>query len=840
MPSVRINSLTLQGFRSFGRQAQSLTLTAPIAAIYANNSQGKTSLAEAIEFLLTGDIVRRQLLASTQDEFADALRHAHLPAAMPVFVEAQILCDDGVERTIRRTLVSDYSKGRKQDCETTLQIDSNPATEADLLALGVVLSQPPLRAPVLAQHTLGYLFSARPQERAEYFRALLEVNDLEELRQTVASLEAEIRPTDTPAWTKLNAASGVPELAPLLRPFLASVPASTALSAGFDHGATALLTAAAQPIPATPAERVTAVSDLLAARRARILPLQAFDRRQLPTLTRPADTVWQTLQTYLGERAKVDEETRRLTALFKEALNLPAIAMATEPIDCPLCGTPVSLTPEQIVHIRTRLAETDAYRAAEEQAKQALTMLRTSIQPLSDAIKAASPRFLTTTSAYRRSKGFTVERIRQVGGQDACTLLVDAWLQQLRPLARAHSRALRPLATTQARLSTLTPDALVELADLEEEFAGCIDAAAAFRTALDAYEPADAPLRRHLQSTIDAASNVTGWQEFLDLADDLAGLRETLVDRAARTALARELTRALAAIQKANEHVLDDKFAALSSGVETWWYLLRPDEPTFFAAVKPRPGTRRTIDFKAGIAAGDDRTTAKIRDVIAIFSQSQLHCLGLSLFLARAIYEGASFIVLDDPVLASDETYRAFFNTAVIERLHSLGLQIIILTQDERTLKDLETRYLHLGIATFELVIESPLDGTTVLHSSDTLEALLDRGRILARNPHRELRKQAGGVLRDAAERFCKEMLVRQRSAAGDPDAVLSDYDGQNLGQLSPLVEPLLTQDPAHPGKLRTVRAALNPANHDDGAPGSSLLKQANSDLADLKKRYLR
>jgi hypothetical protein len=117
---------------------------------------------------------------------------------------------------------------------------------------------------------------------------------------------------------------------------------------------------------------------------------------------------------------------------------------------------------------------------------------------------------------------------------------------------------------------------------------------------------------------------------------------------------------------------------------------------------------------------------------------------------------------------------------------------------------------------------------------------MLDRGRILARNPHRELRKQAGGVLRDAAERFCKEMLVRDRSAKGDPDAVLSDYDGQNLGVLSPLVEPMLTQDPSHPGKLRTVRRALNPANHDDGAPGSSLLKQAIADLGDLKKRYLR
>jgi hypothetical protein len=177
------------------------------------------------------------------------------------------------------------------------------------------------------------------------------------------------------------------------------VPASTALCAGFDHGATALLTAAGQPIPATAAEHLGAVSDLLAARRARIMPLQAFDRRPLPTLTRPADTVWQKLQTYVDERAKVDEETRRLTALFKEALNLPAIATTTEPIDCPLCATPASLTPEQITHIRTRVAETDAYRSAEEQANLALATLRTSIQTLRDAIKTASPRFLTTTSA---------------------------------------------------------------------------------------------------------------------------------------------------------------------------------------------------------------------------------------------------------------------------------------------------------------------------------------------------------------------------------------------------------------------------------------------------------
>jgi hypothetical protein len=634
MPRVRINSLTLQGFRSFGRLAQSVTLTAPIAAIYATNSQGKTSLAEAIEFLFTGEIVRRQLIASAQDEFADALRHVHLPATMPVFVEAQLLCNDGIERILRRTLVSDYSKGSKQDCQTTLQIDGNPATEADLSALGIVLSHPPLRAPVLAQHTLGYLFSAKPQERAEYFRALLEVTDLEELRQTITGLQAELKPVDTPAWTKFRAACGVPELAFILGPFLANIPASTALTARFDQGATALITAAGQPIPTTAPERLTTVADILAARRALVLPIQAFDRKQLPPLTTPADT----------------------------------------------------------------------------------------IQTLADANKAAAPRFLWTTSAARRTKGFTVPRIRQIAGQDHVSVaLVDGWLQQLRPLARAHNRVLRGLATLHATLTALTPETLLEVADLKAAFAACAAAVTAFQTALVSYGAADLPLRTHLQETIDAAGNATGWQEFLDLATDLAVLRETLVERAARTALARELTRALSAIERGNEQVLEDKFAGLSVGVETWWNLLRPDEPTFFSGVKPRPGARRTIDFKAGLAAGDDRSTAKIRDVIAIFSQSQLHCLGLSLFLARAVHEGATFAVLDDPVLSSDENYRVFFNTTVIERLHALGIQMIILTQDQRTLTELETRYLHLGIAVFELVIESPLDGTTILDASDSL-----------------------------------------------------------------------------------------------------------------------
>ena len=152
-----------------------------------------------------------------------------------------------------------------------------------------------------------------------------------------------------------------------------------------------------------------------------------------------------------------------------------------------------------------------------------------------------------------------------------------------------------------------------------------------------------------LTAVIDAASDTAGWQDLIDLAHDPDGLRATLIERHARTALQQELSQALAQIDKGNEKVLDDKFADLSDGIQHWWDLLRPGESTFFSAVKPRKGARRTVDFRAGLSLHADRIAPKLRNVIAVFSQSQLHCLGLALFIARCLHEGTGFMILDDP-----------------------------------------------------------------------------------------------------------------------------------------------------------------------------------------------
>lgn len=838
MPGLQIRKLEIQGFRSFGRKLQTLEFPSPLAAVWGPNSQGKTSLAEAFEFLLTGRIVRRELLASSQDEFADALRNAHMPAGVPVFVQAEIVDAGGATHTIKRRLVSDY--GKKQDCATALEIDGKTGNEQALQNLGLVLSQPPLRAPVLAQHTLGYLFSVRPQDRADYFRALLEVTDLEAFRTAVAGLEADLKAPDDPLLTKLGAAVGVAAAAPALGPLRTNVPTPAAIAQAFVAATGALIAAAGEAVPASGDERLARVEQILAEKRAKTFPLKGFDKQPLGSWTPPEASRLDALAAYVTERGKIDEETRRLAKLFTEALALPNVAASSGPIDCPLCAAEDSLTPARIAYIRERLKDTESFRAAEKAAGEALDKIRPAAESATKLIDDALPRVMVFPSKRRRERGFRVDRIRALLGPPGA-VPTAAWLLEARRLWRLRSAPARICKAVLTEIDGYAAnlDSLNDITMLRDRLTAVGAALQKVSARLPAYLAAEKAVADPLKALVDTASQTTGWQDLIDLARDQSALRLALIEEAAREQARKQLDQALKEIDKGNEAVLDGKFQELSGSVGAWWNLLRPGEMSFFAAVRPRPGTRRTIDFKAGLATKPDRTNAKLRDVIAVFSQSQLHCLGLALFIARAVHERGGFIVLDDPILSSDEDYRAFFTTGVVEKLLDLGMQVILLTQDQKSWKDLGNLYAHRKIEMFQLSLPAPDDGTLVWNTADDLKGMLARIETLVRNGHPVVRKQAGQDLRDAGERFCKEMLVKDRRAKGYLGAVISEFAEKDLGWLVPRVQPLLVKDPSHAGKLNAFRAAVNPAKHDDDIPSQGTLAVAFGNLKQFAKEYL-
>jgi chromosome segregation ATPase len=177
-----LTKIEIKGFRSFGNEPQHLDLSPKVNFIWAGNSQGKTSFTEGMEFLLTGNISRRDLLASSKDEFADALKNGFLSENDEVYVEIEIKKTTSSHK-IRRILIQDF--GKRNDCSSKLFIDGKESTEADLANLGFTFNFPPLSTPILMQHCLSYLLTARPQDRAEFFKAVFEVNDVEMFRNSV-------------------------------------------------------------------------------------------------------------------------------------------------------------------------------------------------------------------------------------------------------------------------------------------------------------------------------------------------------------------------------------------------------------------------------------------------------------------------------------------------------------------------------------------------------------------------------------------------------------------------------------------------------------------------------
>jgi hypothetical protein len=837
--SRKIKTLTVKGYRAYGKDEQSLNFDSAIAVVWGPNSQGKTSLGEALEFLLTGKTVRREMTASTADEFADALRNAHLDPSDPVYAEAVVIAPDGIEHRIRRTLTADY--GKRQECASLLEINGKPAIEADLAALGIVLSPPPLQAPVLAQHTMSYLFSARPQDRATYFKTLLELTDLDQFRNDVGALENQIPVAEDPFIAKLTICSEVQELKSPLGNLRVRVVTPSKLKAAFENGARALIEGAGRPVPQGLTARLAEIGKILTDRRAKAFPVKAFKKQPAFDWRTLPDTIWSVLGTYIKERRKVTEESRRLIALFKECLKIPAAAELTSPQECPLCATPEALTPERVAFLRAHILKTEAFQTAESAAVEALRQISGAIRTTAGLPSTAMPEFLQWDRAARRSAGFTVTLIRTFLAETADPL-VSPWLRAMRVLLRTERRLKHNTAQANALISAFTTDLTkLENVELVKAATETVESAhIAFAAAQKTYLATETALTAALNAVLDANANMGGWQEFIDLASDSGALlRNALIDDIAKTTLRKDLKKSLTAIDKAKEKVLEEKFSDLSGSVQSWWELLRPDEYTFFSALGPRPGASRTIDFKAGLTTTSERTTPKLRDVIAIFSQSQLHCLGLALFLARIEHEKTGFVLLDDPILSSDEDYRVHFNTGVLETLLAKSIQVIVLTQDQKTWKELENRYRHVDISMFQVSMENPAKGAIIRNTSNELLSMISRAEVLARGGHPDLSKQAGKTLRDAGERFCKEVLVKDRRAKGEPATSLADFDGRTLEWLCPKVDPLLTLDSAHSGKLQAFKDAVNPPSHDDISPSAAAMKVACGDLRKFVKDYL-
>ncbi|MEO8963632.1 MAG: ATP-binding protein [Gammaproteobacteria bacterium] len=355
---IKVNWINIQGFRSFGKELQNIKLNPKISVIWGANSQGKTSFSEAIEFLLTGQISRKILLSSTQDEFADSLKNAFISDKTDIYVEAEFQNSESRIFKVKRTLIQDY--GKKNDCSSTLEINDLLATENDLVKLGVPLFQQPMPASILMQHALSYLFSARPQDRSSYFKALLEVTDLDEFRNSV--LEAFKSICVTPRWRYIDKLESILRIDPFsshLKINSESKQTKESIRSSFIRMLDQLIEES--KFNASFEQKIEHLKDQLISIQKKVFPIHLLGESKVTPFNSMGQGIWDELEIYYDHAKKTTELTKRLAPIFQELLELEYVSEAKSDIDCPVCNIKDSLTLDRINEIKHVIFDSKKY-----------------------------------------------------------------------------------------------------------------------------------------------------------------------------------------------------------------------------------------------------------------------------------------------------------------------------------------------------------------------------------------------------------------------------------------------------------------------------------------------
>ncbi|WP_166789072.1 AAA family ATPase [Cryobacterium sp. TMT1-21] len=823
--NVRLEWLEVHGFRAFGSETRRLDLSSDLVVIHAGNSQGKTSLAEAVEFLLTGRSSRRDLFGGAKAEYQSSLRNAHLPADHPVWVAASFRDEGGVSRMVRRDLVSDFTGAT--ECVSRLTVDGTE--HASLALLGIEASEGAIAAPVLLQHTLRYVLSTEPKQRASYFKALLALSDLDLLRERVQAQAASL--------DGVPLGSGLTALERLSRTNFANVAVGlrelTGEKSEIHAEAGRLLVAESGRILKREFdslnELVTALEQESQQRNDRAFPLTDF-------LSNPIESVPATpsLDKYADEIQRADELAASLLPVLTAVLGVPEFEHLDHPVDCPVCRTPKALTPDRIGDLRTLVRDNNHLLAAAGAATKALTDFRAQLRIWISSVRASVP----------KSGLWTVEREEEVSqassdfGGAVPGLYIEA-----RNQARSIASRAEDLVEIADRLDVVA-ETLLDLVARRRAIPDTIqistDEIQRQTTILQEFvrgSEAAGKLRDVVEPVLRTRFSSEGTTELLALARALPGFVDEQYAIRQRAALALRLGRAAKIIKSAASAVLDARFAIMSGSITRWWASIRPEELVGFAGVKRRAAGAIFVNLVAALQA-DENTEVVERDALGVFSDSQLNALGLSTFLARAELVNSPFVFLDDPIPGSDGDHRLTFVQNTLGGLLDSGRQVIITTYDPKLAEYAHTMNESWDPITYDLALLNLVEGTEPIQTSDAFSRYMLQGEDGLSAPTAIGRRGACTAYRSAAERLAKQIVATNRSDAGTPTTVAEvERQAATLGELTPLVAPF-TLSADEKGKWRVMPKILNPGNHDDDVPSTMDLKQIRGNLRKIHKAH--
>jgi len=830
-------------FRGFRTLPRRVYFSHGLTVVDGPNTSGKTSLAEALEWLFTGELLRRTLHGQgAPRELEDCICNQLRPAGESTWVEATFQLADEQSIILRRVLVSDYGSTLTSKPMSKLYRDGvelSPDEEVGLLD-AMVAGIPPL----LMQHSLRVFVQSSPSERRTYFERLLRLDEVTSLVERAVIGDARLPDFPSPTggvalakWQRLKSSTQERSSRSSLTRVERAVPISLR-----EAMAQALLSVGKAEFPDLLQEvnnldeAITMVSTRQRERRQEAFPLlvslrprTSIDDQLLETISsEPFSRCLDRIVAGRSALAALEAASRQITDAeiaianaFSLLSSAQIIAEAALPSTCPLCAYQQvpTLTADRIRVIRSWGPARDARTAATQSLAADVEALRQRIADVTRARTALLP-------AQRPPEEWHA-------AVQAAPPSIAAFANQLHNGASAIAQSLGSFDDARAQLASILASPHLtdqDIASLREATHTISSEAPALLRGSREY----AQLFSELEASVAALSRedpAYGSREaWLDVASDQETTATDILWEAAKAKAQRELASLRQALIQSRNTILEARRQQLGEGITAVWRELREDTYSVFSRLYiPEPRGRGfpvEIEVKAVL---DDGTQQREVDALRVFSESQVHALGIAAFVTRSALLGHRTVILDDPVQSMDEDHFRTFAGSLLPYLVGQGLQVIVLTHNDTFSRDVSHAFSDAQDYTTMSIRHSRREGCLVDEGNRRASERLKRAEDLGEEGRFQ---DAWRHVRLAMERIYLVAMLKYGGEGFDPKA----WHNQTADFMwkSGTEDVISRIAPEGGPRLRDILALSVAGAHDKAPPGHTDLTQAIRDLRQL------
>lgn len=803
---MKLKRVKIAGFRGFNDE-QEVEFDGDLIIVSGENHTGKTSLAEALEWLFFGYTVRcrRGKEQYSSLEYRDIYRNIHYPDDKIAYVELKALHQDDVI-TLRRELIDGEASQAYLDSQ---MVD-------DFTSLGF---SPTVSHPIIAQHGLRDFIYTNPKIRREIISYVLGLEPLIRLQKDIQDARTEYKQRKPKDFATYDRLSEEAEQYAMLGSVLSHLEKGSLREAR-----NSLLEEICKSTdsPELPESAIPEkLSETRAEKEANILNLSAYQiiddsEAKSKMLREKIERFNQNFLPVIGRvtefiRASSDAPKAKQIRFLKLGLKLIS---DLHPEICPFCKRE-TLTEEQREEYAKLVEEFDDPEQISKLVDEELKKLASELQGIFGDPSIFAPKL---------PEGERRDKIGQLlAGRTELTEYEAARIELVRQREEwndLHKEGEEQIENTRHMLNKQQYDETLfeQLGKLPSSLNKL--APSLFECQV-AYKEQFYRIKPILEAKISSTEEVRAialLQDFWNKWPEIAkAVRYNCLE-----ANFRELqVKVRSFIAQKQEERLEQK----ERDIREWYELLNPNEDVTFSRI-------RVTKTALGLIG---KSYGKEIEVPPNFSHSQINCLGLAVYLIQATSDGdLGFLVLDDPVQSMDESHSERLKMDVVDRLMETGHQVILLTHLDSFADNLAMVHRRRFPYRIEFTGYSQA-GPSVEEKFPRLKDYLDQANEYITG-NAERRRQASGCLRRAVERITKELY---QQATGSLPAKYRDVSFPKLKQrLLPKCDQL---SPKEADSIRAIYNFVVSYPHDDMTvepPSSKQLQPHISRLEKLCKKH--